>query len=251
MTHLERRERRRLIAERVKGGASVPDASRAFGVTVEMVCRACAEHGVKVLRVSKVLERDAAIVEMVKDGATVAAVLKRFKIGYDSMRKVCSNHGVCVPQSALRRRKGARRAAMAKMIQGGASPLQVARKFSVTRQTIYNACDEHGVTCLTTRTSRNESLARQRSAMAEMIRQDKPVKAVCAHYRVSDYTVRRACKEHGILLARRNALPRLRWFQILAAILSGDTQMNIAHALNVSQACVSDVKLDALAAGIK
>jgi transposase-like protein len=54
MTHEERRERRRQIAEVIRGGGSITDAAQMFGCTTEQVRRACLENRVKLPRTSNV-----------------------------------------------------------------------------------------------------------------------------------------------------------------------------------------------------
>lgn len=47
MTHAEKRNRRKLMAQAVKSGTPVGEVARMFGVTVRLVQMACQEHGVK------------------------------------------------------------------------------------------------------------------------------------------------------------------------------------------------------------
>jgi transposase-like protein len=52
MSHADRAERRKMIAMRVRGGASAAEASVEFGVTIDTVKSACVQHGVTLARFS-------------------------------------------------------------------------------------------------------------------------------------------------------------------------------------------------------
>ena len=47
MTHAQSVERRRRVAEEVKGGKFASDVARKHGMSLDYVCQACRTHGVK------------------------------------------------------------------------------------------------------------------------------------------------------------------------------------------------------------
>ena len=100
MTHRERAERRRAIAEYVRQTKCTgKEAAKAFGVTHQTVYIACREHGAQTKRPQ--LPKEAAALRRQKiaehiraNNCTVAEAAKAFGVSYYAAYVACHEHGV-------------------------------------------------------------------------------------------------------------------------------------------------------------
>lgn len=99
MTHPQRRERRRQIADAVRGGRSVVDAATDFGVCLNTVLLACREHGVTErpdITTAAAPSRSLAIANAIREGSTVEGAAETFHVGRAVVYSACRSHGVKV-----------------------------------------------------------------------------------------------------------------------------------------------------------
>jgi len=94
MTHAERCERRRQIAETVRGGASLKEACKKHGVTATLVYASCAEHDVDLkLRASpRVLKVIAALQD---PGRSLAEIARSFGISPQRVSQIYEEAVTC------------------------------------------------------------------------------------------------------------------------------------------------------------
>jgi transposase-like protein len=101
MTHDERRERRRQIAEAIRSGSTVAAAMARFGVVRTWVHESCREHGVAVAeneaRAAGRAARRAAIVAAIRSGDAAKRVARRFGLSASRVSKICREEGVPLP----------------------------------------------------------------------------------------------------------------------------------------------------------
>ena len=95
MTHVERRERRRQIAEAVAAGMTLGEAARSFGVGTRTAYGACVEYSVRSSPDSAA--RRHAIADAVADRKDVAAVARDFGVSISLVAASCRECGVPSP----------------------------------------------------------------------------------------------------------------------------------------------------------
>lgn len=120
--------------------------------------------------------------------------------------------------------------------------------FGCSRHTVANACQVFDVV------AKNKS-AMKRMAMAEWIKdKDASGSEASHHFGVSRATILLACAEHGVKLAIEPSkfdppVPRSN-FEVLAFLLQGYTQTQIAKEIGVSRQRIEQVQKQATLAGL-
>lgn len=109
MTHAERRERRKAIAEFVRSGKSPHEAARIFGVGRRTVTDACLEHGVTPL-VGHGRPNQLRILSLLFAGSRQSVIARRLSITRQKVGDVATRAaaaGIDIPRiaSALKRTK--------------------------------------------------------------------------------------------------------------------------------------------------
>ena len=185
--------------------------------------------------------------DRVKAGEVTETVAKQFGVQPSTVRAACREHKVKIP----RRKEGViRRKRLAERVDAGKSPKQVAKEFDVSLITVRQACQENKV-----KTPRQKKRKRLLKNIAESVRAGDPPGRVAKQFEVSDWTVRMACREHQVKIPgskRDGSMPTVAdtTLEIIAEILSGKTQAQIAKQYDCTKAWVSFVKRRAEVAGI-
>jgi transposase len=140
-----------------------------------------------------------------------------------------------VPEMTYAERR-ARRKAMAKCVKEGLSAREVAKRFGVTEDTVYTACEEWEVLG-----HRQTDIASRcyelRKAMAKRVKEGLSVREVAKSFEVTRMTVYTACREWKVTLPGRKAVikdAQERRRLIAAYVESGHTIGEAMEELKVS-----------------
>lgn len=98
MNHIESRARRKLIAEKVREGSTVPKAASLFEVTESTVYAACREFDIEPNYLIRKRKRKK-IADLIEGGISSFKELRNHVVADSRMvRRACSEHGVIVPR---------------------------------------------------------------------------------------------------------------------------------------------------------
>lgn len=125
---------------------------------------------------------------------------------------------------------------MANAVRRGKSIAEVAAEFGKSEATVILACNRHQV--VYPRKKRGApSKIEQRKLLAEAVLSGKSVADVAQESGQATRVVRQACQEQGVSLPIAN----MNCMRILAGILSGKSQSEVARDLNISRQRVGQV----------
>lgn len=141
LTHEQRRERRRQMAEAVRAGKDLDVICREFGVGVGTIDDACREF--QVVRIGKAAQRQQEIAGAIRRGMPLADVLKQYGVSQGTVIRVCDQFGVARPPTTD---GPERRSEIAEAVRRGESVDDVCERFGVGRASVYSACARYGVT---------------------------------------------------------------------------------------------------------
>ncbi|MFN0019807.1 MAG: hypothetical protein ACKVP0_16240 [Pirellulaceae bacterium] len=134
---------------------------------------------------------------------------------------------------------------MADAVRRGKSITEVAADFGKSEATVILACKLHRV-AYPRKTRGAPSKIEERKHLAEAVRSGKSVADVAQETGQPARVVRTACHEQGVSLPLAN----MNSMKILAGILSGKSQTEVARDLNISRQRVSQVMEVANSSGV-
>ena len=135
-----------------------------------------------------------------------------------------------------------RREEIAAAVQAGETPAEVAYRFGVTQSLVSRACEGLGLP------RRQGGKARRAEAAAAVAAGESPKDVAARYDRVLDW-VHRSCWEAGVPYRTGNSVG-LSTYRIIAALLRGERQVDIARQFGMSRQRVGQVREHCLAAGI-
>lgn len=135
--------------------------------------------------------------------------------------------------------------AMADAVRSGKSMNEVATEFGTSEAIVRAACVQHMVR-YPRRKRGPKSKVEQRKPLAEAVRSGKSVAEVAKAFGQPYHAVRTACREQNVKLITSNVGA----MKILAGLISGKHQSEVARELGVSRQRVSQVAQDAEKSGV-
>jgi|GEM_PF-5470959 len=281
LTHPQRAERRRLMAQAVLDGMEHDEVARRFGVSRATVYSACKESRVPVrdrptmlTHVSRA-ERRQEMARAVLAGGTLATVAAGFGVTEGTVVNACEEHGVRLgPLNRTRReerlrtmqeavRSGTpvleaaeqagvprnRAVEMAAAAMSGRPMTEVAAEFGVGLSAVFQACVRYAGY----RTGARTAIAEERRLRAaQAILAGRTVEEAAVETGLTPERVRAACREHGVRAPRMARPLSSSTFRILARLLgTTETIREVSQQLGVSFDAVQTVLRRAAKEGIR
>lgn len=134
---------------------------------------------------------------------------------------------------------------MADAVRRGKSITEVAATYGKSEATVVMACNLHKVVYPRKKRGAHSKIE-ERKPLAEAVRSGKSVADVVQETGQSISVVRQACQEQGVSLPLAN----MNSMKILAGILSGKSQTEVARDLNISRQRVSQIMEVARSSGV-
>lgn len=151
LSHPERIERRRAIAECVASGRlTLGQAAKEFGVSPSFARKICKEHGVELPmprpRAERALRRREIAQWIANGGCTLEQAAKEFGASIGYVRTACKEHGVAFCDLNSHAHRALRRREIAQwVVAHSATMKEAASEFGVSTTTVSAACRELGV----------------------------------------------------------------------------------------------------------
>jgi len=196
------------------------------------------------------------IADALRNGGSFAEIADRFGVSVDTVKAVRRDNNL--PTQPRRRHDDtvAREEAIAEALRNHMTAAEIAAEVGVTRQTVYNVADKCGLNP-GRKFDRRDYTKRRRRVIA-LARKDKmPIKQIAAEAQVAYCTALQWINDAGIHVRRRinqaaaKRRPKAQWWSVLALIMRGKTNVQIAEELDICAPFVSNTRRRAREAGVK
>jgi transposase-like protein len=200
LTHEERRERRREIAEAVRSGAGIGDVAKQFGVSTATVDIAIKEFGVDSPKRKGVLARAVEMASRYADGLTMQQVADEFGVDFGTVayaiRKLDIQARMPGRAPNIEQHKKVVRFAIE---HHSTSVADIAKELGIPEPTVANTLQEYGVS--TNGHSYTELLEGTYSIIADLVNTSDTLEAIGQRHGVTRERVRQIavrCRKAGI-----------------------------------------------------